>query len=233
MFKSMMLQARFMEYVEKNELEKKSEEENLRKYICYTYLSQIQPDRLDREFDLLDKICEDKLTNEGVIGVAITLNNQLLTTKTDIDDILQIEGKGKFDIYVFAYKDKITPERIVNDIVGGGKKNFEFAEIIQYMNSQKIITKWEELPSVNIIFLTEEEKEVEVIRKDSLIQIIYQVDEQKLLRIAQSNDNDCELVLEYTDGFPFPKENDEGQTYVVLCEADKLVDILTNEDGLI
>lgn len=233
MFKSMMLQARFMDYVEKNELDKENEEENLRKYICYTYLSQIQPDRLDRDFDLLDKICEDKLTNEGIIGVAITLNNQLLTTKTDIDDILQIEGKGKFDIYVFAYKDKITPERIVNDIVGGGKKNFEFAEIIQYMNSQKIITKWEELPSVNIIFLTEEEKEVELIKKDSFIQTIYQVDEQKLLRIAQSNDNECELVLKYTDGFPFPKANDEGQTYVVLCEADKLVDILTNEDGLI
>lgn len=233
MFKNPILNAKFTDYVEKYELDEDNEEENIKKYICYTYISQIQPDRLDRDPDLLEKICEDKLANDGIIGVAITLNNQLLTTKTDVDDILQIDGKGKFDIYVIAYKDDITPEKIVCDIVEGEKKDFEFSEIIQYMKSQKIITKWEDLPSVNIIFIGEEAEEVESIKKDSFFQNIYQLDENKLFRIVKSNDNDYESVLKYADGFPFPKENDEGQTYVVLCEADKLVEILENEDGLI
>lgn len=233
MFKNPMLNARFDDYVDKYELDKENVEENIKKYICYIYISQIQPERLDRDLDLLDKICEDKLADDGIIGVAVTLNNQLLTTKTDVDDILQIDGKGKFDIYVIAYKDDITPEKIVCDIVQGEKKDFEFSELIKYMNSQKIITKWEEVPSVNIILIAEKAKEVEIIKKDSYIQNIYQLDEEKLLRIAKSNDNDCELVLKYTDGFPFHKENDEGQTYVVLCEADKLIEVLENEDGLI
>ena len=233
MFKNPMLNARFQEYVKKYELNEENMEENIQKYICYTYISQIQPERLDRDLDLLEKICEDKFADDGIIGVAVTLNNQLLTTKTDVDDILQIDGKGIFDIYVIAYKDDITPEKIVCDIVEGGKKNFGFSEIIQYMNSQKIITKWEDFPNVNIILIAEEAKEVESIKKDSYILNIYQLDEDRLLRIEQSNDNDCELVLKYTDGFPFTKENDEGQTYVVLCEMDKLIEILVNEDGLI
>lgn len=233
MFKNPMLNARFQEYVKKYELNEENVEENIKKYICYTYISQIQPERLDRDLDLLEKICEDKLADDGIIGVAVTLNNQLLTTKTDVDDILQIDGKGIFDIYVIAYKDDITPQKIVCDIVGGKKKDFEFSEIIQYMNSQKIITKWEDLPSVNIILIAEEAKEVESIKKDSYILNIYQLDEDRLLRIEQSNDYSFELSLEYTDGFPFPKEKDEGQTYVVLCEADKLIKILENEDGLI
>lgn len=233
MFNNLILNAKYNEYVNKYELDKSNKEENKKKYICYTYLSQIQPERLERDTDLLEKICENEFIDEGILGIAITLNNQLLTTKTDIDDILQIDGKGKFDIYVIADENIITTEKIIYDIFNEREKSFEFLKIIQYMNSQKIIAKWEDVPSINIVFIGNNAKDVECIKERGYIQNIYRLDEEKLLRIAKSNENDCELVLKYTDGFPFPKENDEGQTYVVLCEADKLVDILKNEDGLI
>ena len=84
-----MLNAKFNDYVDKYELDRKREEENKKRYICYAYLSQIQPERLDRDFDLLDKICDARLEELGIIGFAIALNEQFLTTKTDIDDILQ------------------------------------------------------------------------------------------------------------------------------------------------
>lgn len=93
MFKNPMLNAKFIDYVDKYELNEESLEDNEKRYICYIYLSQIQPERLDRDFDLLDKICDDRLNKLGIFGLAISLNNQLLTTKTDIDDILQNEGK--------------------------------------------------------------------------------------------------------------------------------------------
>lgn len=233
MFKNLMLNARVTDYVNKFELNEENREENIRKYICYTYFSQIQPDRLDRDWDLLEKICEAEFFDDGIIGVAITLNNQLLTTETDVDDILQIDGKGKFDIYVIAYKDKITPEKIVSDIVNNKNKEFEFSKIIQYIYTQKIITKWEDLPNLNIIFIAEDAEDVKCKKTDVFFQKIYCFNEEKLLRVAQSNDNEYKAILSYTDGFPFPKENDEGQTYVVLCEAYKLIEILKNEDGLI
>ena len=116
MFKNPMLNAKYNDYVDKYELNEEREEDNEKRYICYTYLSQIQPDRLDRDFDLLDKICDDRIENLGIIGFAIMLNNQLLTTKTDVDDILQNERKGKFEIYLLSYKENINVEKILREI---------------------------------------------------------------------------------------------------------------------
>lgn len=233
MFKNLMLNARVTDYVNKFELNEEDNEANVRKYICYTYFSQIQPDRLDRDLDLLEKICETKLFDDNIIGAAVTLNNQLLTTETDVDDILQIDGKGKFDIYVIAYKGEITPEKIVRNVFDKKNKEFEFSKIIQYIYTQKIITKWEDLPNLNIIFISEDVEEIVCEKTDSFIQKIHHFNEEKLLRIAQSNENEYKAILSYTDGFLLPKEDDEGQTFVGVCEANKLIEILKNEDGLI
>lgn len=108
-----MLTAKFDDYVKRYELNKENVEDNTRRYICYTYLSQIQPDRLDRDVDLLDKICDKRLKKFDIIGLAISLNNQLLSTKTDIDDILQNEHKGKFDVYLLTYDKNINVNKVL------------------------------------------------------------------------------------------------------------------------
>ena len=234
MFKNPMLNAKLNDYVDKYELDRKREEENKKRYICYAYLSQIQPERLDRDFDLLDKICDARLEELGIIGFAIALNEQFLTTKTDIDDILQNErkGKGKFDLYLLSYYKEISIDEIMSKIIEE-KKNIEFSEIIDYMSSQKVILKWEELPTVNLIIISDETKDVVTKKNDSFTQKIYQINEEKLFRIAKSNDNDYEPVLEYTDEFTLPNGQREGQTIVALCEAKQLINILKNEDGMI
>ena len=234
MFKNPMLNAKFNDYVDKYELDRKREEENKKRYICYAYLSQIQPERLDRDFDLLDKICDARLEELGIIGFAIALNEQFLTTKTDIDDILQNErkGKGKFDLYLLSYYKEISIDEIMSKIIEE-KKNIEFSEIIDYMSSQKVVLKWEELPTVNLIIISDETKDVVTKKNDSFTQKIYQINEEKLFRIAKSNDNDYEPVLEYTDEFTLPNGQGEGQTIVALCEAKQLINILKNEDGMI
>ena len=234
MFKNPMLNAKFNDYVDKYELDRKREEENKKRYICYAYLSQIQPERLDRDFDLLDKICDARLEELGIIGFAIALNEQFLTTKTDIDDILQNErkGKGKFDLYLLSYYKEISIDEIMSKIIEE-KKNIEFSEIIDYMSSQKVILKWEELPTVNLIIISDETKDVVTKKNDSFTQKIYQINEEKLFRIAKSNDNDYEPVLEYTDEFTLPNGQGDGQTIVALCEAKQLINILKNEDGMI
>ena len=50
MFANPILKAWLNEYNEKNELEGNSSLDNERRYIDYIYFSQIQPDRLDRDF---------------------------------------------------------------------------------------------------------------------------------------------------------------------------------------
>lgn len=228
MFKNPMLNAKFNDYVDRYELNGEKEANNGKRYICYTYLSQVQPERLDRDFDLLDKICDNRMAEFSIIGFAVALNNQFLTIKTDIDDILQNERKGKFDLYLLTYKKNIDVNEVLTGIT---KANFEFSDIICYMKSQKIVLKWEELPTVNLIIIADETRDVIIKYNDSFIQKIYQINEDKLFRIAKSNDNDYEPILKFTDEFTLTNKQGNEQTVVVLCESEQFLDILKNEDG--
>lgn len=232
MFKNVMLNARFIQYVEDYELGKENSEDNVKRYICYTYLSQIQPERLERDGDLLDKICDDQWKKYGIIGFAIVLNDQFLITKTDIDDILQDERKGKFDIYLLTYQSNINVDRILSACTEQ-KENSEFEEIIAYMNSQKIVLKWEELPTVNLIIFSNSSQNAIITRRDSFVEKTYQIDENRLFQIAKLNDNDYSIPLKYSEGFPLEDDGRKGQTFVILCGAEQLIHILENEDGTI
>lgn len=169
-----MLKAKFIDFVDKYELNGNPEINNIRKFICYTYISQVQPERLDRDFDLLDDICDKRLSEFGIFGLAIALNSQLLTTKTDIDDILQNGCKAKFDIYLITDKIDTDYEKVLEKIIHE-KKEFAFIEVLQYIVSQKIIMKWEELPAVNLVIVSDRVKEPVVVRKDSVIEKKYRL----------------------------------------------------------
>lgn len=225
-----MLKANFEDYVAKFELNGEREEDNEKRYICYTYLSQIQPDRLDRDFDLLDKICDSRWGNLGIIGFAIALNDQFLTTATDIDDVLQIEKKGNFELYLLTYKKNINVDEVLSAIKNE-KKDTEVAEIIRYMNSQKIVVKWEGLPTVNLIIITDKEKDALTQKKEAFVQKNYQINEEKLFRIAKANANEYKTILNFEEEFVLP--NKGGEATVILCKAEQLIDILKNEDGMI
>lgn len=232
MFKNPMLKAKYNDFVDKYELNENPEISNIRKYICYTYMSQVQPDRLDRDFDLLDDICDERFSKFGIIGFAIALNNQLLTTKTDIDDILKNGCKAKFDIYLITDEIKTDCEKLLTKIIHE-ETEFEFIEALPYIYSQKIITKWEDLPTMNLVVISDEAKDPIFVKKDSVTEKICQINEDRLFRIAKANDNDYSLTLEYTDSITLSTQSEEGQTYVTLCNATQIVDILTNEDGMI
>nr|WP_296465286.1 hypothetical protein [uncultured Acetatifactor sp.] len=116
MFANPILKAWLDLYSEENQLKCDNSLDIERRYIDYIYFSQIQPDRLDRDFDLLNQICDEVPDGIGLIGIAITMNGQLLSTRTDIDDILQKDSQGKFEVYILAYKEKISANELINEI---------------------------------------------------------------------------------------------------------------------
>ena len=178
MFKNPILNAKFDDYINKYELWDESESDKMKKYICYTYISQIQPDRLDRDVDLLDKICDSELLGYDIIGFVIVLNNQLLSIKTDIDDILQKDRKANFEIYILTHEKGVDIDAFLNEIK---KQNSDFADIIRYMNSQDIILKWEDLPVINLIKISDEINETVVNKSDIYVQKIYTICENNIL----------------------------------------------------
>ena len=140
MFTNIMLNNKYEKFLEDNCLDENDEILNKKKYICYTYLSQIQPDRLDREEYLLEKICNcEGNSDDRLIGIAVALNNQLIENTTDIDDILQVDVKGQFEIYILAYKGCSSVEKLLDDIVKHSESDTFFSKIISQIYSTKII----------------------------------------------------------------------------------------------
>lgn len=233
MFENPILKAWLNEYSKENELEGNSSLDNERRYIDYIYFSQIQPDRLDRDFDLLNQICDEVPEGMGLIGIAITMNGQLLSTRTDIDDILQKDGQGRFEVFILAYKKKISADELISEVYHKRQDGYNYSEIIGYFQTQRIVARWEGLPSINIIFVAEEKAEAQSIKSKEYTGSIQQINEEKLYAIAQANRKEYQAALEYQDSIEFGKLKDAGQVYVVLCSADSLVRIITNDDGLI
>lgn len=233
MFTNPILKAWLNEYSGANELENNSSSDTERKYIDYIYFSQIQPDRLDRDFDLLNQICDEIPEGMGLIGIAVTMNGQLLSTRTDIDDILQKEAQGRFEVYILAYKEKFSADELISEVYHKKHDGYNFSEIIDYFRTQKIVAKWEELPNINIIFVAEENTESQSKKCNEYTVCIQQINEEKLHAIAKANRNEYKATLEYQDSIEFGKLENVGQVYVVLCNADSLIRVLTNDDGLI
>ncbi len=233
MFENPILKAWLNEYSKENELEGNSSLDNERRYIDYIYFSQIQPDRLDRDFDLLNQICDEVPEGMGLIGIAITMNGQLLSTRTDIDDILQKDGQGRFEVFILAYKKNISADEFIREVYHKRQDGYNYSEIIGYFQTQRIVARWEGLPSINIIFVAEEKAEAQSIKSKEYTGSIQQINEEKLYAIAQANRKEYQAALEYQDSIEFGKLKDAGQVYVVLCSADSLVRIITNDDGLI
>ncbi len=233
MFENPILKAWFNDYSKENELEDNSSYDNERRYIDYIYFSHIHPDRLDRDFDLLNQICDEVPKGMGLIGIAITMNGQLLSTRTDIDDILQKDGQGRFDVYILAYKEKKSADELISEVYHKRQDGYNFSEIIGYFRTQKIVARWERLPNINIIFVAEEKAETQSIKNKEYTASIQQINDEKLYVIAQANRKEYQAALEYQDSIVFGKLEGAGQVYVVLCSADSLINILTNEDGLI
>lgn len=232
MFANPILKAWLNEYNKENELEGDSTDCE-RRYINYIYFSQIQPDRLDRDFDLLSQICDEVPESMSLIGIAITMNGQLLSAKTDIDDILQKEGRGKFEVYIIAYQEKISADELINEMYHKKRDGISYSEIIDYFQTQRIVAKWEGLPNINIIFVADEKAESQSIKSKEYTVSIQQIDEERLYAIAQANRKEYQAVLEHQGSIEFGKLEDVGKVYVVLCTADSLINILTNDDGLI
>ena len=149
MFENPILEAWLKEYNKENVLEGNSDLDNERRYIDYIYFSQIQPDRLDRDFDLLNQICDEMPEGVGLIGIAITMNGQLLSTRTDIDDILQKDGQGRFEVYILAYKEKISADELISQVYHKKQDEYYYSDIIEYFQTQRIVARWDGLPNIN------------------------------------------------------------------------------------
>lgn len=237
-----LLDIKFDQFVEEFNLKDDSMEANWKRFVNYHYFSQFQPGRLDTDADLLDQICVDSPKFPQVHGAFFLLNDQILSEKQDIDDILQKDQKGLLELYfvTFDKRESLIPqlEIFFRDLeLLGNRENW--INIAAYAMSQKVALKWKDNPKLRMVYYGDDSSDTHVQFEDSLKRCfsdidIIRIDRKRLLDIINSNENSYQAAMVWKPEFLIPGGNEKlGSAHIACMSADELVKLLTTSDGLL
>ena len=84
-----IINARFKQFRQKNELERVPDGEAFERFVNYTILSLHQPDAFTADSELLDFVCVGGMSDMGIDGLAIKVNGIIVKSRADIHDIIK------------------------------------------------------------------------------------------------------------------------------------------------
>ena len=217
-----ILRANLQKYIEDFELKNLSEDEAFERFVNYQILSESYPGVFENDSELLDLITVGGGNDLGFDGIAISLNDRLIRSKEDIDDLLSIYNKARFEITLIQSKNREKLElgefmkftngivELLNDTITSPANGdiIRWHDILQYILSDNIIIKWDSDPIVNTIYVTSgkwdnnqhflgHEKTIRGVIDDKgcfIMSKFRYVDAVKLTSIVKSNASRYELV---------------------------------------
>jgi hypothetical protein len=162
-----IINARFKQFRQKNELESKPDGEAFERFVNYTILSLHQPDAFSSDSELLDFVCVGGMSDMGIDGLAIKVNGIIVKSRTDIQDIIKrfkridVEfifiqskykpnfNKGELNNFVDGVRDFLSEEHHfpMNDAV---KQHLELKD---YILSDDVIIMWDSNPKVALYYV--------------------------------------------------------------------------------
>lgn len=246
-----VLDVKFRKFTEEFSLDQNAERENWKRFVNYHFFSQFQPGRLDTDAELLDQICVDSPEYSELHGAMFFLNGQVLSEPQDVNDILQKDRKGEFELLFLSlgserldvFLDQLNQILCAPDSV---KSDEMWADIFRYIMSPDIVLKWKKNPQLSIICYGEERlvsKKIEKAKKafsglnpENYSEITgISLNDKKLEEIINSNENSycAEVSISQTQGMINISDIDKvGNAYVVSMSAKALVEMLMTSDGL-
>lgn len=255
-----ILHAKLAKYIRDYELSDVKEDDAFELFVNYHILSQQQPGVFSTDSGLINDISVGGGNDLGLDGVAISLNGRLITTKEEIDDILSVYKKGRFQFTFIQSKNRekfdlgefakytagvldFLNEKIVAPINDGVRR---WHDIYNYIMSDDIIIKWDCPPSISFIYVTlgvwednehilgnaENTKEI-LLQKCCFDEITFRyVDAKGLTAIVNGNENGYSAVLDVIDSMPLPPVDRVDSSSVILCSASELLKLLS-DDGVL
>lgn len=236
------LNVKFEQFIEDYNLRDDPEKTNWRRFVNYQFFSQFQPGRLDTDADLLDQICVDSLEFPEIHGALFLLNDQILSDPQDIEDILQRDQKGLFELYFLTTGNTESFTRQLErlfDELDVTESEEKWLDILRYAMSRNIMLRWKGNPELRVVSYDSENGEAEWKFCDkfndwfSEIDSI-RIDKKRLLNIVNSNENSYQGEIECKALLPIVGEKEElGNAFVTCMSAHELIGLMTTSDGLL
>ena len=236
------LDVKFDQFIEDYNLGDDPEKTNWRRFVNYQFFSQFQPGRLDTDADLLDQICVDFTEFSEIHGALFLLNDQILSDPQDIDDILQRDQKGLFELYFLTTGNTESFTRQLErlfDELDVTESEEKWLDILHYAMSRNIMLRWKGNPELRVVSYDSENREAEWKFSDkfndwfSEIDSI-RIDKKRLLNIVNSNENSYQGEIECKALLPIVGEKEElGNAFVTCMSAHELIGLMTTSDGLL
>lgn len=130
-------------------------------------------------------------------GALFLLNDQILSDPQDIDDILQRDQKGLFELYFLTTGNTESFTRQLErlfDELDVTESEEKWLDILRYAMSRNIMLRWKGNPELRVVSYDSENREAEWKFSDkfndwfSEIDSI-RIDKKRLLNIVNSNEN--------------------------------------------
>ena len=251
-----VLKAKLTRYIQNYELEDMKEDDAFELFVNSNILSQQHPGVFTTDRELLNIISVGGGNDLGLDGISISLNGRMIRSKEEIDDILAVCKKGKFEITFIQSKNRekfdlgeftkytagvldFLNEKI-NSPVNEDVKYWH--EIYNYIMSSEIIIKWECAPSIHFVYVTlgvwennehiignAENTRMILMQNYSFEEVTFRyVDAQLFTEIINGNENCYSTVLEVVDSMPLPQVNGVDNSSVIMCKVNELLKLLTD-----
>lgn len=210
-----IINARFKQFKIKNELENITETVAFEKFVNYTIFSLHQPDAFTVDSELLDFVSVGGSADMGIDGLAIKVNDIIIKSREDIDDIIKFNSKKRINVeFLFVqskYKTNYDKGELNNFVDGvrdflSDEHNFPMNEEVkahlelkEYLLSDDLSLMWETNPKITLYYVTmgrwKEPEDLIGIKKqfEKDIAILNIYDQTKLTFV------DSELLKEYYD----------------------------------
>lgn len=256
-----IINARFKQFKESHELTNLEDGLAFERFVNYSILSVHQPGLFAADSEILEKVCVGGRSDMGIDGLAIKINGLIVTSKQEIDDIINSQRRVNVE-FIFIqskYKPKFNKGELNNFVDGvrdflSDDHNFpmndfvkEFLELKEYLLSDDIMVIWDSNPKVILYYVAmgrwrEAEDLVGVSKQFStdLSKLnIYQdsnihfVDSESLKNIYDSISNTFSKTIDTRHTMPLTDVKGVTNSCMAIVYASEFIKILETEDGII
>lgn len=175
-------------------------------------------------------------------GVLFLLNDQILTDPQDIDDILQRDTKGLFELYFLttSHTGNFVQqlEQLFEDL-DEAENGEGWLDILRYAMSKNIMLRWKGDPRLSVVSYDGEGREIAWNFSDKFKNWFSEIDpikidKKRLQDIVNSNENSYQGEIECKALLPIVGEKEElGNAFVTCMSARVLIELITTSDGLL
>lgn len=164
-----IINARFKQFRQKNELEQVQDGIAFEKFVNYTIYTLHQPDAFSADTELLDFVSVGGTSDMGIDGLAIKVEDIIVKTKNEIDDIIKFNRNKRINVeFIFIqskYKTHFDKGELNNFVDGvrdflSDHHNFpmndsikDCLELKEYLLSDEITIMWDNNPNVILYYV--------------------------------------------------------------------------------